>query len=319
MSEGSGTAEHISPGLDARDTSITFCLLTLNRVPWVKRSILSIRDYCPTRHSITVLSQGQPELELTEFLANLDEDVELITSPVNLGPGKGRKTLTETVTSPLTMILDDDIYLTEGAINHALKVLDENERIGAVAMPQYDLQGRLLSPGGKIWIIRNGVIHAQIPRLNFQVDYLQLEFLDAGAMLYRTEMRNSFSWENRDFEDEDNALSILKEGRWKQAIVPNARLVHDRTWVRHKRDYERQRLDGLSWRRSYRSFRAKWGLRFDLRVHVMYELVWPALTLSRCQWLMSDLEEFIQVRKLHRLRRQNESELRRRNPGSNQP
>jgi hypothetical protein len=278
-------------------------------VPWVKRSILSIQDYCPTSHSIKVLSQGQPEVELTEFLANLDEDVELLISPANLGPGKGRKILTETVTSPLTMILDDDVYLTKGAINHALKVLDENERIGAVAMPQYDLQGGLLSPGGKIWIIRDGVIHMQIPTLNFQVDYMQVEFLDAGAMLYRTEMRNSFSWENRDLEDEDNALSILKEGKWKQAIVPNARLIHDRSWLGHKRDYERKRLDGLSWRRSYERFRAKWGLRFGLRQHVLLELVWPALALGRCQWLMSDLAQFIQMRKIRRLRRQNESAL----------
>jgi len=301
MSEKKGDTPRVLRLRNMQYSDITFCLLTLNRTPWVKRSLLSIRDYCPTKHSIKILSQGQPSPQLIEFVTDLDENIELITSPVNLGCGGGRQLLSERVTSPFTMMLDDDMYLTDGAIVHALNAFQENKSIGAVSMPQYDLDGRIVSLGGTHMIIEDGVIRFQRPRLNFQDDLIEVEYVDAGAMLYRTEMRESFSWdpEMLDFEDEDKSLQILRDGKWKQAIVPKGRLIHDRSWLGRNPTYERKRLDGLAWRRAYRSFRAKWRLRLDLRSHLLYEVVYPTLTLTRCQRLMTALNRFIQMRKMN--------------------
>jgi hypothetical protein len=254
-----------------------------------------------------------PDSQLTHHVANLHDDrVELIISPVNLGCGGGRRLLAQQVASPFIMMLDDDMYLTRGAIGHGLEVLRRNSVIGAISMPQYDLQGRMVSPGGKSLVIRNGVMLKRHPRLDFQADFIEVQELNAGAMLYRTEMNESFSWDPQmyDFEDEDKSLQIIRDGRWKQAIVPRGRLIHDRSWLGHNPNYERQRFDGLAWQREYRLFRAKWGLRLDLRSHVLYELVYPTLTLTRCQWLVSAPHRLVEMRiktKLQRLQQGSET------------
>ncbi len=229
-------------------------------------------------------------------------------SPVNIGCGAGRRLLAQEVNSPFTMMLDDDIYLTSGAIDHAMEVFRENLKIGAVGLPLYDLNGRLMSPGGRRLIIRNGVIIQGEPRLDLHADWIDVDDVAGGAMIYRTEMRHDFLWDDRyfgAFDDLDKSLQILKAGRWRQVIVPKARLIHDRSWLGHNPTYERERFDGLAWRRSYRAFREKWGLRLELRSHLLFELVFPALALTRCQQLVSALNKLNEMRSIRELYRRN--------------
>jgi len=285
------------------DDAITFCILTLDRTPWLKRCISSIRRYCPTRYALKILCQGPPDDELNEFLSRLDDDVELIRSSVNLGCGRGRQILSQRVTSVLTMMIDDDMYLTEGSVSLALRALRQNESIGAVSMPLYDLHGRMLSLGGKKLTISNGVILTQEEGINSEADFIEVDILD-GVALYRTEMAgSSFSWDSQMYflEDVDRSLQILKDGRWKQAIVPKGRLIHDRSWLGHSPVYEKKRVDGLVSRRAYKSFQAKWGLRYPLRFHFYYEVVLPILTLSRCQRLTSYHSRYTDLRSRGRM------------------
>jgi GT2 family glycosyltransferase len=276
--------------------------MTLQRTPWLKRALLSIRRYCPVAYSVKILSQGPPDKELIDFLKSLNDNrFELITSPINLGFGGGRRLLAELVRSPFTMMLDDDMYLTEGSIALALKVLQENESIGAVSMPLYDIAGHMIAQGGRNIVIRNGVIRRLPARLEFDANWVEVNDLSAGAMLYRTEMRRSFSWDPDagHFEDLDKSLQIIRSD-WKQAIVPKGRLIHDRSWLRTASNYQRVRLDGLSMRESYRFVRRKWGMRFDLLSHILYELVYPSLTLISCAWLSSLFAWFVQMRAIRR-------------------
>lgn len=285
------------------DDAITFCILTLDRAPWLKRCISSIRRYCPTRYALKILCQGPPDDELNEFVSGLDEDVEVIRSSVNLGCGRGRQILSERVTSVLTMMIDDDMYLTEGSISLALRALRQNDRIGAVSMPLYDLHGRMLSLGGKKLTIRNGVIITQEEGMNSEADCMEVDILD-GVALYRTEMvGSSFSWDSQMYflEDVDRSLQIIKDGRWKQAIVPKGKLIHDRSWLGHNPGYEKKRVDGLVSRRAYKSFQAKWGLRYPPRSHLYYEIVLPILTLTRCQRLTSYYGRYIDLRSRGRM------------------
>lgn len=284
--------------------------MTLRKTPWLKRTVWAIRKYCPTEYRIKILSQGEPDKELVQFLKDLDDKrIELIISPTNLGYGGGRKLLSECVTSPFVMMLDDDMYLTEGSIERALDVFKENSEIGAIAMPIYDPQGRLTSLGGRNIVIKNGVIYWQTPRLNPEVDWIEANDLAGGAMLHRLELRDSFSWDPKaaDFEDYDKSLQIIRDGKWKQAIITKGELIHDRSWLGHIPQYDTIRLDGLSWRRSYRYIRAKWGLRFDMRSHILYELVYPALTLTRCSWLVSAFNKLVQASALRGKRYEKES------------
>lgn len=154
-------------------------------------------------------------------------------------------------------------------------------------------------------VFRNGVIFRPSPRLDFDAEIIELEDLDGGAMIYRSEMRQSFSWDPQlhDFEDIDKSMQIVADGRWKQAIVPKGRLIHDRSWVGRNPVYERKRFDGIAWRRQYRSFRMKWRMRFDLTPHVLFECVYPLATLLRSQWVISLADVVIQFRATRRARR----------------
>jgi GT2 family glycosyltransferase len=268
------------------------------------RCLASIREYCPTEYSIKILSQGEPDDGLVETISKLDDDkIELVVSPVNLGCGGGRRLLVGRVTSPLTMTLDDDMCLTDNSISEALKAYEQDRDIGAVSMPQYDLRGRMISAGGRCISIRDGVILRQSPKLDFQADLIHVNDLDGGAMLFKTEMRECFTWSDQyygAFDDLDKSMQIIRANKWKQVIVPRGRLIHDRSWLLHLPDYESRRLDGLAMRRSYRIFRTKWGLRLGFRDHILNEIVLPSLTLLRLDWGVSVLYKLIELRTARR-------------------
>jgi GT2 family glycosyltransferase len=270
----------------------------MNRTPWLKRCISSIRQYCPKPYSVKILSQGYPDQELAGFLARLSDNFEVVISPINLGCGGGRRLLTEKVVSPLIMTIDDDMYLTENAIPAAMQAFRRDDRLGAVSMPQYDMEGRLISAGGRRLIVRNGVIFRPRPRLDFSAELTEVEDLDGGAMIYRSEMRKSFSWDPNlyDFEDLDKSIQIMTDGVWKQGIVPKGKLIHDRSWLARNPVYEKTRFDGLAWRRQYRSFRSKWRMRLDLKSHLLFECAYPLVTVFRSQWVISAINILIQIR-----------------------
>lgn len=284
----------------SNNPDITFCIITMKKTNWLAKSLLSIRKYCPIEFRVKLLAMGHPDSQLIETLSNLHDDrIETIVSSTNLGCGGGRRLLAKHVSSRFTMMLDDDMYLTEGSIESALEVLREHEVIGAVSMPQSDLHGRIVSLGGRHLVIKDGVIWRRPPKLNVECGWTEVEDLDGGAMLLKTEMLKDFEWDGRyrgGFDDIDKSLQILLRTKWKQAIVPRGRLIHDRSWMGQSRDYESIRYNAVDRRRSYRLFRAKWGLRLDLRSHLLFELVYPALALTGWQWPMTALNRFTRTK-----------------------
>jgi GT2 family glycosyltransferase len=274
---------------------ITFCIPTLNRTGCLRKSILSISRFCPVEYSIRVLSQGPPDGELVEFMAELDDRAELIVSPVNLGCGGGFRLLCEDVKSPFIMAVADDTYLMRDSIPYGLKAFHQCSRVGAVGFPHYDFKsGRMTTTGGGRMVFRqNGVVSTEPTKPDLNVDLMEVDYID-GAFLYRREMGGSFSWDPRMrvFEDYDRSLQIMRDGKWKQVIVPKGGVIHDHSWIGSNAKYETERFDGLGWRVAYRYFRGKWGLRFELRSHILYELVSPAVTLTRCQWLILTFSRF---------------------------
>src|SRR5208282_6145797 len=226
---------------------------------------------------------GAPDTELTDFLKRLDDQqTEVLISNANIGCDGGRKLLAKQVGTPFAMMLDDDMYLTRGSIHAALDVLQKERTVGAVSMPQYDPQAQLISPGGRNLSIRDGVIYVSRPTLESGLPWIEIQHIDGGAMLFRTEMRDCFTWDDHSgfLQDLDKSLQILRAGKWKQAIATDGRLIHDRSWVGKRPGYEQTRFNGLTLHRNYEYFRKKWGYRLDLRTHLLYEVVYPAVTIA---------------------------------------
>ena len=265
------------------ESKVTFCILTFGKTPWLEKTLQSIRQFCDTEFTVKLLSQGDPDPELTEFLKKLDDKrIEVLISKTNIGCDGGRKFLAKQVSTPFVMMLDDDMYLTKGAIPAALDILRKERTVGAVSMPQYDPQGQLISPGGRNLSTRNGVIEVSRPILDSAIPWIEIQHIDGGAMFFRTEMRDYFTWDDNSgfLQDLDKSLQILRTGKWKQAIATGGRLIHDRSWVGKRPKYEQARFNGLTLHRNYEYFRKKWGYRLTMRTHLLYEVIYPAVKIT---------------------------------------
>ena len=244
----------------------------------------------------------QGDVELQHFLEDLKDDhIDLIRPNGSLGVGAGRKLLTQAISTRLTMFLDDDAYLTNSTIPSALRIFELNAKVGAVSMPHYDLQGSMIDTGGGV-LRTLGIVPGHNP-INFNADYVEIEDLNGSAFLCRTEVTKVFAWDERfvnGFEDTDASLQVYKGGRWKLAIVPNGKIVHDRSWLGGRPKYEKRRFNGLTTRNSYRLLRTKWKLgRADLHTRFLFEAVYPFLTTINVDWVVTSLlQRIIQKRKL---------------------
>jgi GT2 family glycosyltransferase len=245
---------------------------------------------------------------LIQALANFnDTRIEVITLPPDQwwGVGGGRNLLTQNIPSPLTMVMDDDAYLTDTTIRPAIDLLRDYPELGAVSMPHFNLRGRMIDAGGKQFHISDGVMRLRIPELNPSAKWTEVNNLNGSAFLYRTELRSSFSWDDSlgYFEDYDKSLQILQLHKWKQGIVHEAKIVHDSSPSEQDLHYRRHRMNGFAIRRSYRMFRAKWRLRLELRSHFLYEMLLPTITLIQSDWLLSALRGLIDLRVRAKMRR----------------
>jgi len=258
------------------------------------------------QHRILLLAVSESPGEFKALADEIEpENTEIITSSGWLTSGSGRRLLSQAVKSDFTMILDDDTQLTNSTLDCALDVLNEFDEIGAVSMPHYDELGHMISLGGWKLTIRNGVISRSYPELDLEAKWIEVQDLDGSAMIYRTEMREDFCWDGRytsGFEDIDKSLSILKSGKWKQAIVPRGKVVHDKSGLGNTPNYERIRFNGIAMYRSYGEFRRKWGLRLDFRATLLSFLIYPSLTILHNHRAIGLVNNQIRRRKARRLR-----------------
>lgn len=278
---------------------ITFCIATLNRELKLEKTLQSIVDNCAISYKTRVLSQGP----LTANLSRIAEkyEVELSCVPVNIGCGPARHFLTKNLSTRFAMTLDDDMYLTPGALEEALSVLNSNESLGAVSLPFVSATGRLLSPGGTRLRIRRNVIYSYIPSPRQNPIFAEVENLAGGTMVFKSQARKDFDWDIRfksAFDDLDKSLQIWRGGKWKQAVLFHHRLIHDSSRMSENSAYSSIRYDWTAIGRSYEAFRNKWNLRLDLRTHLLYKTVLPALSRMPSLYPLYILNKMVQDRQV---------------------
>jgi len=290
-----------------RNQDITFCIMSFERLDLLKKCLLSIREHCKLKHTILLLAVSGSPNEFKTLVGEIEpQNTEIITAPVWLTNGSGHNLVTEAVTSDFTMLMDDDAQLTNSTLPSAVDVLNEFDEIGAVSMPHYDELGHMISLGGRSLTISNGVIYRTLPELDSNAKWIEVEDLDESAMIYRTEMRRDFSFDGRyrhGFDDIDKSLSILMSGKWKQAIVPRGRVIHDKSGLGKTPRYERARFNGIEAYRSYQAFRRKWGLRFDMKTNLLSFLIYPTLTILRNQRAIGIVNNQVRRRAVRKLSR----------------
>jgi GT2 family glycosyltransferase len=287
--------------------TITFCVMTFSRTNQILRCLESIRAFCPVDYDVKLLLLDEPNSKLRSLLLEFGDRLQPMTLPngIWVGVGGGRQMLAEAADADFTMVLDDDAYLNTKSVGPCLEILDGNPRIGAVSMPHYAMDGQLLYFGGNRLVVRGNSIHYELPEM--KRDFEEVQMLPGSAFLFRTEMIRSraFAWDDSmgSFEDLDKSLQICKAGVWKQATVTGASITHDHTWLGSNQEYFRHRWNAFALLKSYHAFQRKWHLRFYLTKHLFYELLYPALSLTRSQRLLANVNRMIEKRDNKRIRR----------------
>jgi GT2 family glycosyltransferase len=266
----------------------------------LERTLQAIVEMCPMPYEIKILSQGPASARLENYTAKL-RDTSLISLERNVGCGPGRQIVTEDLGTTFAMTLDDDMLITREAISTALSVLDDYEDIGAIGIPQYGIDGRMLATGGARLVIRDNVIHPRPPVIEANKIYSEVQDLDGGAMIFKSKARKDFGWDPRiraGFDDMDKSLQIWTSGKWKQAIIPHAKLVHDFSKTYDSDSYSKVRFDWIAIRDSYRFFCKKWRMRLELKSHLLYDRVYPALLSLPTKEPLKVLSRFVLQRSL---------------------
>lgn len=237
---------------------------------------------------VNVLVQEPPDLKGAEFLSELGEaeNVNVTYSPVNLGCGGGRRVLVERTSTPLIMIIDDDVYLTPGWLDPVLGIFDRYEEIGAVGIPLYLPDGRVfigyrLQINQRLRVVKRIRVDPSV--IGSGREFVEVDDIAGAAMVFRRELKASITWDGRyliGFDDIDKSLQILTaDTRWRQVIALQSKVIHDKSIVDPK--YDVVRWDYVERRASYRKFREKWGLRLPLVDHVKVEFIHPNPRLRR--------------------------------------
>jgi GT2 family glycosyltransferase len=266
--------------MDVNKRLITFCILHTSRLSCTKRCISSIERYTDLGYCIKMLRQGYADKETEIYFEEMEkrDDFEVIRLEKNIGISAGRKLLLEKTKTPLVMMLDNDVYVTEGWLNPILEILENREDVGFVGIPRYKFNEELENIGGRKIKILGSVIHIETPEIKEKEneEYIIVDDLSGGVMLLRQEAKSDFVYDPQYFiayEDLDKGVQLLAS-KWKKVVCLRSRVIHDQV---KDVNYTVLRMNYPEISRSYAKFRKKWGLRLPWRRHFLLKYVYPLI------------------------------------------
>jgi GT2 family glycosyltransferase len=182
------------------------------------------------------------------------------------------------------MTLDDDMYVENGWLRDVLNIFEADQDIGVVGVPYTNPQSDSLRGGGEIKI-RSGVVDLDPVDWDSVPDdqpFVSVDDVPGGTMVLRTKLLDFFNWDPQYFVgmgDIDKSMQIL-ETDWKQVMANGLQFEHDTStdpeYLKTRRDYRERH-------RSYQKFVSKWGRRYPLRRHLIFNyffrLPWPVMSL----------------------------------------
>lgn len=236
-----------------------------------------------------ILRQGYQGKKTESYLESLEKksNIEVIRLDRNVGPVKGKGILMAKANTPLIMILDNDIYLTNGWLNPVLEIFKKEDDVGVVSFPRYSLDNSLQHVGGENLKIKDGIIRkAKIRMPHGRKKFLKVDSTGSGAIVIRKDVKNAFHFDPRyfvGFGDLDKDIQLLNS-KWKKVVCLESRVYHDSPREDQDINYLNVRYNWIEISRSYAKFRKKWGLRFPLKKHLQISLKvveFPFIVVSR--------------------------------------
>lgn len=268
----------------AMDPRLTICIVHYNKVEKLRQTVSNLVKHTHEPYHLKVLNNGYEDEEIRSYLSDLEgrEATEVQYNEQNVGCSPGRNQLMRDIDTEFVMTLDDDMYVEDGWFETVVEIFESDQNIGVVGIPYSNGGDDQLRGGSHVTVGPNVVDMEQLDWSAISTDdpYVPVDDVPAGTMVFREELRDEFTWDPQFFigmDDIDKSLQIM-ETDWKQVMATGIAFEH---YVETDEEYQRVRKDYRERHRSYRKFVSKWGRRYPLRRHLIFNyffrLPWPVM------------------------------------------
>ena len=202
---------------------ITLILVTYRSEKLILKNLEVLRKF-PV---IIVDNSNSDELDLIVQKYN---NIKLIKSSKNLGYGKANNLAIKSAVTSYILIVNPDIILDVGSINHLLKsFLKDPDKIGILGPSLYDEDMNRRTNGSKSYVNQLKGHKVSNKSNNIPLDETCCEFLMGCCYLMKRDFFNILGGFDTNFfmyyEDSDLCDRCLQEGRYLME-VPSAKLIH---------------------------------------------------------------------------------------------
>ena len=218
-----------------RAMTVSIIVLFLDGSPWIERCMDSLRRRVPasSAHEVIVLANGvAADVALP---VEVEENVRVLRSRVNLGFGGGGNWAARHATGDYLVFLNDDATVEDGWLQGLVDAVESDQRVGAVGSVVLTPGGNIEEAGRVVW--SDGVSHpirsnlaqskATVPLVR-EVDYCS----GCSLLVRRTAWEAVGGFDDRYFpayyEDADLSLGLRMRG-WSVVCSSASRVVHQRS------------------------------------------------------------------------------------------
>lgn len=288
--------------LQESEWAVTACFTHHNRPEKLRHALEQLHSVSDVSLTVRVHENGSTQ-DVDSALSMLVEEGlidELFKTDENLGIAGSRHLLLDPdeIGTDYVLVLDDDMYVSDGWDRSMLSVFDAESDVGIVGAPFMIPGYGAIRDGGQQFKWSEGYAFVDRDRrvlarkaANYSAladpdtEYVLVDDVPMGSSLIRRRVLEDVSLPNRQtFEDIAFSLDVSKEG-WKTAMSCDVLFYHDK---RAENDNSRTRTDWNAKRDGYREFCRARRLRFPLKQHLLHEVVF-ALP-NPLLWAISDVK-----------------------------
>lgn len=298
----SGDSGATSLDLDSPEWAVTVCVTHHNRPEKLRRALEQLRDVSAVPLTVRVHENGSTQDVDAALSELIDEELidELIRTDENLGIAGSRHLLLDAddIETDYVLVLDDDMYVSDGWDQALLSVFAADPEIGIVGAPFMIPGYGGIRDGGQVFTWTDGYPGIDSERKVLRRDaadyssiadpdtaYRIVDDVPMGSSLLRRETLVDVSLPDRQtFEDIAFSLDVANAG-WRTAMSCEVLFYHDK---RTENETNRTRTDWNAKREGYREFRQRRGLRFPLKEHLLHEVVFAIPNLAL--WAIADVK-----------------------------
>ncbi|USN53976.1 MAG: glycosyltransferase family 2 protein [Candidatus Nomurabacteria bacterium] len=260
---------------------LTVCIVHYRRLEQLQKTIDALFQNTRTAFLLRVYNNGYEDDGIREYLDGINQrsDTTVIFDTKNIGCSPARHEIVKNIETPFILMLDDDMYVNKDWDVPVFKKFAENPTIGAIGFSIYKIDGSFWWTGGRNIILSKKEIKIERPHIDPEksdLDFIELDDVAAGAMIYRKELEDIIVWDKNyfiGFEDLEKGLH-LKQSKYSCLVSIQSKFIHDK--ISEKQEYaayNNARRNYHAYRRSYLHFLKENRYRLDLKRHLFYKYV----------------------------------------------